>query len=335
MGRAKYLVAFAAVSFVALAMAGCSRSQTVERGIKKIPELTKMEKEQGIKVTPRGVKYLVDPEKLQAGGPPKDGIPSIDEPRFETVEEADTHIEDNELVLALIYKKAKRVYPLQIMVWHELVNDVIAGDPILISYCPLCGSGIAFGRTIDGEAVEFGVSGKLYNSNLVMYDRKTNSYWTQIEGRAIVGELTGRELADVSMDTVVWRDWKKAHPDSEVLSRDTGADRPYGNDPYGNYYEDSFLFFPVEAEDDRVHPKTVIFGVEVKGKFKAYREDDLKKEKKIKDRVGGVRIELTRDKAGTVRVKNLESGDEIVKERDFWFAWYAFHPDTGLYNEDR
>jgi hypothetical protein len=284
-----------------------------------------------IKVTKDGTKYLVHPSKIKSGGPPQDGIPSIDSPKFITVEEADEWIADNELALAINYKGIKRVYPLQILVWHEIVNETIAGDPLLITYCPLCGSGIAFERKINGKEVEFGTSGKLYNSNLVMYDRMTETYWTQIDGKAIIGELTGMELNDVSIDTVVWRDWKKEHPDSEVLSKDTGFSRQYGRDPYGNYYEDSFVMFPVEHEDNRVHPKTVIFGIEVNGFYKAYREDDLLKNPVIEDTVNGVKIRVTRSTDGTVRVMNQDTGEEIVKERDFWFAWYAFHPDTALY----
>ena len=284
-----------------------------------------------IKVTADGTKYIIDPDKITSGGPPKDGIPSIDSPKFVSVGEADQWIQDNELVLALVYKDVKRVYPLQIMVWHEIVNDNIAGDPILITYCPLCGSGIAYERKIEGETVEFGTSGKLFNSNLVMYDRKTDTYWQQIDGKAIVGELTGMELKEISVDTVVWRDWKAAHPDSEVLSQDTGFNRQYGRDPYGSYYEDSFLIFPVEGRDDRVHPKTVIFGIEIDDKFKAYREEDLKETGVIEDEFLGTKLKIERDTAGIVKVTNLDTGEEIVKERDFWFAWYAFHPETDLY----
>jgi len=295
---------------------------------------TKIDSEHEIKVTDDGTKYIIDPDKIRSGGPPKDGIPSIDDPEFVSLEDADEWIQDNELVLAIIYKGVKRVYPLQVLVWHEIVNDNIAGDAVLITYCPLCGSGIAYESTINEEDVEFGTSGKLYNSNLVMYDRKTDTYWSQIDGLAIVGELTGMQLTAVSIDTVVWRDWKKEHPDSEVLSKDTGFTRPYGEDPYGSYYEDSFLFFPVEDEDDSIHPKTVIFGIEVNGTYKAYREDDLLEEKNIKDRVAGIYIEVKRDDAGIVTITNLETDEEIVKERDFWFAWYAFHPETQLYESN-
>tara|TARA_Y100000310_G_scaffold153594_1_gene152988 strand:- start:1666 stop:2667 length:1002 start_codon:yes stop_codon:yes gene_type:complete len=288
--------------------------------------------ENEIQTLPDGTKYIINPQLIRGGGPPKDGIPSIDDPKYVSVEDADEWIEDTELVLAMIHNGVKRVYPLQILVWHEIVNDIIAGDPILITYCPLCGSGIAYERTLSGEEVEFGTSGKLYNSNLVMYDRKTDTYWQQIDGKAIVGELTGQELTEISIDTVVWRDWKKAHPDSEVLSQDTGHSRAYGRDPYGNYYEDSFLIFPVDNEDDRIHAKTVIFGIEVDGVHAAYQEKDLiAAGGKIEDSVGGVAVEVIRDEAGIVKIVRTDTGAEVVKERDFWFSWYAFHPDTELY----
>jgi len=145
-----------------------------------------------------------------------------------------------------------------------------------------------------------------------------------------VGELTGQELTEMSIDTVVWRDWKQAHPDSEVLSQDTGFFRSYGVDPYGNYYEDSYLIFPVENEDARIHAKTVIFGIEIDGMYKAYKEDDLIEMGMIDDVVNDISIKVERDNAGVVTIMT-ESGEEIVKERDFWFAWYAFHPETLLY----
>lgn len=289
---------------------------------------------QEIKTTSEGLKYIVDPAKIIGGGPPKDGIPSIDDPKYVSVKEADEWIEDNELVLAIIHKGVKRVYPLQIMVWHEIVNDNIAGDPILITYCPLCGSGIAYERLIeiDGKRTEaeFGTSGKLYNSNLVMYDRKTDTYWQQIDGKAIVGELAGQELTEISIDTVTWGDWKKEHGDSEVLSKETGYFRRYGEDPYGNYYEDSFLMFPVENEDNRVHPKTIVFGIEVEGKYIAFRESDLIKGD-IETEFNSVPLKVSRDEAGIVKIIRTDTGEEIVKERSMWFAWYAFHPETKLY----
>lgn len=325
----KIILFFSLIFLISPTIIFAEEADTIK--IEKIPELTKMEEESGVMLTEMGVKYIVDPLKISSGGPPMDGIPSIDEPKYITVSEADKWIQDNELVLALVHNGTKRVYPLQIMVWHEIVNDHIDEEPILITYCPLCGSGIAYERTINGEEIEFGTSGKLYNSNLVMYDRKTNTYWTQIGGQAIVGELTGMELTAISIETVVWRDWKVEHPDSEVLSKNTGFSRPYGTDPYGNYYENSFVLFPVENSEDSIHPKTVVFGIEVNGSYKAYREDDLVLYGTINDSIDGSDIIIERDNAGIVKITYVETGEEIVKERDFWFAWYAFHPDTELY----
>lgn len=299
-----------------------------------------------IKILEDGTKYLVHPDKISSGGPLKGGIgvdrgiPALAEEniKFVSVNEADKWIEDNELVLALTYKGVERIYPLQILVWHEIVNDEIAGYPVLITYCPLCGSGIAYERKIEinGEEIEtrFGTSGKLYNSNLVMYDEKTDTYWQQIDGRAIVGELTGEELKEISIDTVVWKNWISTHKDSEVLSQDTGFKRNYGNDPYGSYYEDSFLIFDVDTEDNRIHPKTVVFGIEVNNSYKAYREEDLIENNIIEDEIGGIKIKIEHFDDGIVKITNIETGEEIVKERDFWFAWYAFHPETKLYGFD-
>jgi hypothetical protein len=316
---------------------GCSSSQeamVLDSGV--IEESASLDSE--IKILDDGTKYIIHPDKIRLGGVPKDGIPSIDRPRFVSVDEADEWIEDKELVLAIDYKGVKKVYPLQIMVWHEIVNDEIDGEKVLITYCPLCGSGIAYIPQIevDGvkERVDFGTSGKLFNSNLVMYDRRTDTYWQQIDGKAIVGELVGQELEEISIDTVVWRDYKDAFKDAEVLSQQTGYSRSYGKDPYGNYYEDSFLIFPVENRDDRVHPKTIIFGVEVDGNFKAYREDDLKALGSFNDEIGGVRVSVSRDDVGIVKIVRVDSGEEVVKERDMWFAWYAFHPSTLLYEAE-
>ncbi len=209
----------------------------------------------------------------------------------------------------------------------------MAGDPVLITYCPLCGSAIAFDRRIDGEAVEFGTTGKLYNSNLVMYDRKSDTYWTQVEGKAIIGGLTGKKLKPLSIDTVIWGNWKKFPPDSEVLSRATGFSRSYGLDPYSNYYLAEELMFPVENMDRSLHPKEVILGIEIDGVNKAYRKEDIVRLAPIIDRVNGIELRIDRDPSGVVKITRLSDGERIVKERDFWFAWYAFHPDTLLYEE--
>lgn len=274
-----------------------------------------------------------DESKIISGGPPKDGIPSIDNPQFVSVSEADDWIQDNELVLGLNYNSVQKVYPLQILVWHEIVNDWVNGEAVLITYCPLCGSGIAYERTFDGEVVEFGTSGKLYNSNLVMYDRKTDSYWTQIDGVAIVGELAGDELVALPIDTVNWSEWKNAYPDSLVLSQETGFIRNYGRDPYSSYYEEDYLLFPVESEDSRISPKEIVFGIEANGEYKAYLEKDVLELGEFEDNFAGIDLIIERKKSGEVFILD-EEGNRLVHERDFWFAWYAFHPDTLVYEKE-
>ncbi|MAG13831.1 MAG: hypothetical protein CMN78_04475 [Spirochaetales bacterium] len=287
-----------------------------------------------IQTLPDGTKYLVHPSEIKSGGPPPDGIPSIDNPKFVSVKEADSWLADDDIVVVYQQDDIARFYPFQILVWHEIVNDTVDGFPLLITYCPLCGSAIAFERTIDGEPVEFGTSGKLYNSNLVMYDRKTRTYWTQIGGRAIIGDLVGEELTPVSINTVQWGNWKHLYPDAEVLSRETGHFRSYGRDPYGGYYSQDYLMFPVENLDKRIHSKTVIYGIKLNGVHKAYPENLVLKESIINDAVGGTEITITINKLGGVRMAERDSGREVVFERDFWFAWAAFYPETLLFGSE-
>lgn len=279
-----------------------------------------------------GVKHSIPLEEILSGGPPKDGIPSIDKPKFVSVKEASGYLAEGKLGLAINYKGVKRFYPYQILVWHEIVNDVIAGDPILATYCPLCGTGIAFSRKINGEAVEFGVSGLLHNNNLLMYDRKTDSLWSQVLGEAVVGELTGRKLAIVQSTNILWRDWKAQNPDGEVLSRDTGHIRDYNRDPYGGYYEDEFIFFPVAVQDTRLHPKELVTGIVVNGIAKAYPSDQISEKKIINDVVGGVSIKVEfNDSTKEIKIINLSSGKEIEKIEAFWFSWVNAYPETLLY----
>ena len=321
------------VLWLLVAAAGCTSVETptdytVTGEAAQVPEA---DQDPGIMQLADGTKYLIHPDQLKAGGPPKDGIPSIDNPRFISVDEAGRWLDDGDLGAAVIHRGAERFYPFQVLVWHEIVNDVVAGDPVLITYCPLCGSVIGYERSINGSEVEFGTSGKLYNSNLVMYDRMTDSYWTQIEGRAIIGGLTGMELKLFPVDVVTWADWKKAYPDSEVLSRETGHVRAYGIDPYGSYYSSRNVIFPVDHEDDRLHPKEVVFGIEIGSVAKAYPQVALKPESEILDVVNNVSLSIVRESTGIITITNLETNQRVPHERDFWFAWVAFHPDTGLF----
>jgi hypothetical protein len=180
-----------------------------------------------------------------------------------------------------------RVYPLQILVWHEIVNDVVGGKPIAVTYCPLCFTNQVFNRTlIDGNIVEFGTSGKLYNSNLVMYDRKNNSLWSQALGEGIVGNYSGIKLEKIPFDIAYWKEWKKLYPESKVLSRDTGSVRPYGADPYGNYYTNDLILFPLANDDKRLGLKEIVIGLEDENQYKAYKMQDIETNKVINDIIG-------------------------------------------------
>jgi hypothetical protein len=247
------------------------------------------------------------------------------------VRDADAWLSDDELVVLIEIGGTTRMYPLQILVWHEIVNDTIAGEAVAVTYCPLCGSAIAFSRELAGRRLEFGTTGKLYNSNLVMYDRQTESYWTQIGGRAIVGELTGERLELVPIQTVFWGDWKRLRPEAEVLSRDTGFTRSYGASPYGSYDTESWLMFPVEPLDTSMHPKTVIYGIEVNGTRKAYRESDVLATRGFLDSVASITLAVSVLDGNAVEFIDRSTGEIIPFERDFWFAWAAFHPETEVY----
>lgn len=177
---------------------------------------------------------LVDISRIRSGGPPPDGIPPLDEPKFERAATVDW-LFDVEPVLEIEIDGEARAYPVQIMTWHELVNDTIAGQPVTISFCPLCNSALAYDRRLGDRILDFGTSGRLLNSSLVMYDRQTESLWTHFDGTAVVGALTGEELSTFPVSTMSWQSFRDAHPDALVLSRDTGFSRSYGANPYAGY----------------------------------------------------------------------------------------------------
>jgi hypothetical protein len=204
----------------------------------------------------------VDLSSLRPGGPPKDGIPSIDDPRFVSPEAAANWIAPQEPVLLVSHEGDARGYPLQILIFHEIVNDIIGGTPVAVTFCPLCYSAIAFDRRVEGEAVEFGVSGLLRMSDLVMYDRKTESLWQQFTGRAIVGTLTGTQLDRLPAQIVSFQAFRETYPDAQVLSRETGFDRPYGRNPYAGYEDvDTPPFAVSNATDGRLPPMSKVIAI--------------------------------------------------------------------------
>ncbi|TDO30428.1 uncharacterized protein DUF3179 [Kribbella sp. VKM Ac-2527] len=204
---------------------------------------------------------LLDPWKILSGGPPPDGIPPIDEPRFSRANTVGW-LTDTEPLLSLTVGDETRGYPLQIMPWHEIVNDTVDGVPVAVTYCPLCNSGVAFDRRATGRVLSFGTSGRLYADNLVMYDRQTESLWPQLTGQAALGVLTGTTLRAIPMGTVAWRDFRAVHSEAWVLTRDTGHRRPYGRNPYAGYDNPSGgLLFELPSTDARLPVKERVVGV--------------------------------------------------------------------------
>lgn len=202
-------------------------------------------------------KASIDFEEIMDGGPPRDGIPPIDEPKAVDLRAGDGFLSAEDPVMVVEIAGEARAYPIRIMIWHEIANDELAGTPIAVTYCPLCNSAIVYERELDGRTLTFGTTGKLRKSDLVMWDRQTESWWQQFSGEAIVGELTGKALTPVASHTVSWEDFKRAHPDGTVLSEQTGNKRDYGRNPYEGYDaspdEQPFL---LEGEvDGRLPPK--------------------------------------------------------------------------------
>ena len=362
-------VAIAIIAVLTITSFSSSETVSISKESENVssPEDLEVSVPEGIMVT-NGQKHIVPLEKIKSGGPPKDGIPSIDNPKFAPVSESQ-FVPDTTFVIGLDINGEKRAYPLFIMVWHEIVNDSVGGVPVAVTYCPLCFTNQVFERVIDGKEVEFGTSGKLYNSNLVMYDRLTDSYWSQALGVAITGELTGYELKRIPFDVISWADWKTLHPDTLVLTTETGHIRSYGVDPYGDYYTDPRILFPVEHEDDRMHPKELILGFHESDVYKAYKQDDVESAIVINDIFNNKPMMLVSLFSGDSRafdrtvndkvltfdfvdnvIIDLESkskwnydgvatsgsmeGIQLVRlpfNPGFWFQWVAFHPDTEVY----
>ncbi len=234
-------------------------------------------------------RYEVPLNEFLSGGPGKDGIPAIDEPKFQPIAEVDW-LEDPEPVIAFGLGDEWRAYPIQILMWHEIVNDTVAGTSVAVTFCPLCHTAIVFDRTVDGQVLDFGVSGNLRHSDLVMYDRLTESWWQQATGRGIVGAYSGTELEFLPSQLISWAQFRELHPDGVVLSRDTGHVRSYGSNPYAGYDEvdtNPFLLDDWTLIDGRLNPKVRIVGVVIDDDEVAYPLPQLAEVGVVNDTVGG------------------------------------------------
>jgi len=312
---------------------GEAPSVSETEGITNITKNNTMVSQRTISTT-NGVKHSIPLNEILSGGPGKDGIPSIDTPKFISVREAESFLDDSDPGIGLTVGGESRFYPYRILVWHEIANDTIAGEPVLVTYCPLCATGIVFDRTVNGAAQEFGVSGRLWQSNLLMYNRAgtedNESLWSQVLGEAVVGVNTGEKLAIIPSDISRWGEWRAAHPDTKALSRDTGALRDYGRDPYGDYYTSESVSFGASFRDTRLHPKALVHGIEINGTYKAYEDEALKKESgEIKDSFAGTTVVITKTASGGVRFE--ADGAALSSIPGFWFSWLAVHPETELF----
>jgi hypothetical protein len=290
-------------------------------------------------------KRAVPLSEFQTGGPGKDGIPAIDEPKFVAVGEVE-FLEPQEPVIALELNSKARAYPIQILTWHEIVNDSLGGVPVAVTFCPLCNTAIVFDRRVDGETLDFGTTGNLRDSDLVMYDRQTESWWQQFGGRALVGKLTGAELEQLPARMVAWRDFKRERPDGTVLSRETGYSREYGINPYPGYDDvRSSPFFPTRnSADKRLPAKERVVFIERGDEAFAIPYSALRQKKVVRLEAGGrtltvrwrpgVASPLYRDDlaagrdVGTAEVR--EDGRLVAFDEPFWFAVAAFRPNVRI-----
>jgi len=267
-------------------------------------------------------------EDIRAGGPPRDGIPALNEP--DSLPAADSPWGDDEPVVGVHLGGASRAYPLGILVWHELVNDELGGTPVLISYCPLCGTALVFDRRLNGRTHRFGVSGLLYQSDLLMFDRESDSLWSQITAKAVTGPRRGERLTVLRSRLEPWSAWRARHPDTTVLSPNTGHKRRYGDSPYGDYAMDERLLFPVEY-DRRYHAKMPTLGLRVAdGTARAYPASELVKAGGVaSESFAGHRVRVHYDP--DAQVFDVEAPAAVDVIEGYWFAWVAFHPKTSIF----
>jgi hypothetical protein len=309
--------------------------------------------------------------EITSGGPPPDGIPPVEKPEYVSIAEASKRWRDDSVMDALTIDGQPRAYPRMITVWHEIVNETMAGKPLALTYCPLTGSTLVFsGALANGTTTTFGTSGMLYNSNLVMYDRATNSLWPQLFGTAVRGARRGERLREIpgALTTTFGR-WRARFPDGVVLSTDTGHVRAYGSSPYGDYDTSSGVMFPVRHRDERFHPKKVVVGVRHEGAALAIPKAELAAKRVANAEVGGRAVVAVHDSdLDAVRVFDRTTGKGVLRfalrdgaivdeqtgtrwtadgrgERGelanarlaqlsaydvMWFAWSAFNPNTAV-----
>ncbi len=266
-------------------------------------------------------------------GAPPDAIPAIMTPKFLPARSA-KFLRDDDVVLGVTSGKTAKAYPLRILVRHEIVNDSIGQKPIVVTFCPLCGTGMVFGARVGSSVLTFGVSGLLFNSDVLMYDHQTGSLWSQLGMQGVSGRYAGRPLEWVVSSQMTWAAWKAKYPDSLVLSTDTGYPMDYRTWPYAQYDRQAGPMYPVTVNQPVLPEKEWVVGIVVNGVAKAYALRSLVKfgTPYVSDRVGNKNVLVGFDPvAQKVQALDADSGAPIPSVRVYWFAWQAFYPRTGLF----
>lgn len=284
-------------------------------------------------------KSIIDFSSVMSGGPPRDGIPPIDDPSFLPVSEA-SGLDAKEPVMSVAIDGQARAYPLRIMIWHEIVNDILAGRPIAVTYCPLCNAAIVFERTIEGAVTSFGTTGKLRNSDLIMYDRETESWWQQFTGEAIAGARTGTTLKVIPSRLESWQSFRERFPDGQVLVPGNPGLRDYGRNPYAGYDSSAVPFLYRGPMPDGISPLSYVVVVRDASEPLAVSLDRLRREEKME--IDGVEIEWVPGVRSVLDTSSIEEGREIgsvnvtrngvplVHELTFAFVVGAFLPEITI-----
>ncbi len=286
-------------------------------------------------------------DEIRSGGPRKDGIPALTTaaatpsgertaglhgmrpPEIAPVAEADA-LADTDRIVGVTMRGESRAYPIAVLNYHECVNDVLGDIPIAIIYCPLCDSVSVVDRRRGGQSYEFGISGLLHNSNVLLYDRTDHALWSQVALEAVSGPNAGQSLKHLGDWTITtFGQWKKAHPESTALTRDTGHHRRYARNPYAGYFQTDRLMFPVQPRDERMPPKTRVVGLATDRETLAVPMEAIG-HTATGVTIGEHTVTLRTGDAGAVEIGELP--DAVRAVHTFWFAWAAFHPRTAIYS---